>query len=120
MEEPEHRLPREVLDHIARDAEPRHYGDGDILFREGDPSDCLYVLLKGQLKVYSRNANGREMVTRRCGPSSFWRSCSLSGEPIMKLPAGMTTISGQASQSSRKVMGRPSATEARDKAASEK
>ena len=54
--------PRGVLDHIARDAEPRHYGDGDILFREGDPSDCLYVLLKGQLKVYSRNANGREMV----------------------------------------------------------
>ena len=79
MEEPEHRLPREVLDHIARDAEPRHYGDGDILFREGDPSDCMYVLLKGQLKVYSRNTTGREMVFNVLGPGDIVGELFLDG-----------------------------------------
>ena len=39
------------------------------------------------------------VVTVRCGPSSPLRSGSSSGEPILKLPAGMTTISGQVAQS---------------------
>ncbi len=44
-------------------------------------------------------ANGRSIVTLRCGPSALSRPASLAGEPIMKLPAGTTTISGQPSQS---------------------
>src|SRR5262245_45489322 len=47
-------------------------------------------------------ANGRAMVTLRCGPSASDRPGSLAGDPIMKLPAGTTTISGQTSHS-RKV-----------------
>jgi hypothetical protein len=31
----------------------------------------------------------------RCGPSSAARPGSLAGEPIVKLPAGTTIISGQ-------------------------
>src|SRR5262245_13528554 len=35
------------------------------------------------------------MITSCCGPSLALRSGSLSGEPIMNLPAGMTIITGQ-------------------------
>jgi hypothetical protein len=44
-------------------------------------------------------ANGRAMVTGRCGPSLPSRPGSSSGDPIMKLPAGTTTISGHSGQS---------------------
>src|SRR5262245_19057415 len=39
------------------------------------------------------------IVTLRCGPSLLPRPISLSGEPIVKEPAGTTTMSGQAAQS---------------------
>src|SRR5262249_6099014 len=41
------------------------------------------------------------MVTFRCGPSWPRRPASFSGDPIMKLPAGTTTISGQLAHSLR-------------------
>src|SRR5258706_5979735 len=44
-------------------------------------------------------ANGLAIVTLCCGPSLSTRSGSLSGETIVKLPAGTTTISGQSGQS---------------------
>src|SRR5215471_3837553 len=40
-------------------------------------------------------ANGRANVTRCCGPSLLARFFSSWGEPITKLPSGITIISGQ-------------------------
>jgi hypothetical protein len=40
-------------------------------------------------------------MTRCCGPSVGVRSASLASEPMMKLPAGTTTISGHRSQSTK-------------------
>src|SRR5215510_14562679 len=39
-------------------------------------------------------ANGLTMVTLRCGPSEASCPSSLAGDPIRKVPAGTTTISG--------------------------
>jgi hypothetical protein len=46
---------------------------------------------------------------RRTGPSSGWRSGSSTGEPIMKLPAGMRTIGGQLAQSAKTRVSFPTA-----------
>jgi len=40
-------------------------------------------------------ANGAVIVTSRRGPSLLDRSFSVSGDPIMKEPAGTTTMPGQ-------------------------
>src|SRR4051812_7326687 len=45
------------------------------------------------------------MFTLCCGPSSGKRPGSLSGEPIIKLPAGTINISGQSLQSRNFVPG---------------
>src|SRR4051812_17428649 len=44
-------------------------------------------------------ANALSIVTGCWGPSSLSRPGSLAGEPIVKLPAGTTTISGHLSHS---------------------
>src|SRR5262249_38728827 len=44
-------------------------------------------------------AKGCAIVTRCCGPSLALRPTSFAGDPIMKVPAGTTTISGQLAHS---------------------
>ncbi|HTL15214.1 MAG TPA: Crp/Fnr family transcriptional regulator [Thermomonas sp.] len=79
MDEIEHLLPPALLDQLARDGNPLHFGDGEVLFREGDPSDSLHLLLSGQLKVYSRNASGREVVFNVLGPGQIVGELFLDG-----------------------------------------
>lgn len=56
------RLPPDTLLQLSSDGDTRRFSTGEVLFQEGDTSDALYVLLKGQLKVYSRKGNEREVV----------------------------------------------------------
>ena len=48
-------------------------------------------------------ANGRAIVTRTWSSRSAARSGSSGGEPMVKLPAGTTTICGQAAQSLKRL-----------------
>src|SRR5262245_20804847 len=49
--------------------------------------------------LYFPTANGRAIVTRCRGPSLSRRPGSLGGEPMIRVPAGRTTIWGHSSQS---------------------
>jgi CRP-like cAMP-binding protein len=40
------------------------YRSGDVIFRQGDAGDCLYVLLDGEVDIY---AHGRHINTLRPG-----------------------------------------------------
>ena len=40
----------------------RHFSPDEIVFREGDACDGLYILTSGKLKIYSAASNGREIV----------------------------------------------------------
>lgn len=56
------RIPADLLQRLHTAGDTRRYAVGDILFHQGDTSDALYVLLTGRVRVYSGNANGREVV----------------------------------------------------------
>lgn len=79
MDEIEHLLPPMLLERLAKEGNPQHFVDGDVVFREGDPSDSLFVLLSGQLKVYARNASGREVVFNVIGPGEIVGELFLDG-----------------------------------------
>ncbi len=32
---------------------------GEVLFREGDPGDCLYYVISGQLRVFTRGSDNQ-------------------------------------------------------------
>ncbi|MFQ5943655.1 MAG: cyclic nucleotide-binding domain-containing protein [Anaerolineales bacterium] len=38
----------------------RPYGDGDLIFRQGEQSDCMYVIQEGKVEVYLEEA-GKEV-----------------------------------------------------------
>ncbi len=44
--------------------------DGEIVIRQGDVGDCLYVVQEGELEVV-RESDGEEMVIRRVGKNEM-------------------------------------------------
>ena len=64
---------RSVLDSLARLSVPR----GDVLFHEGEPGDCLYVIRTGKVKLGRRSNDGRENLLAVLGPGELLGELSL-------------------------------------------
>lgn len=54
----------------------RRYADGDIIIREGDEEDCLYVIQSGEVEV-SQTVDGREVPLARLGKDDFFGETAL-------------------------------------------
>lgn len=52
---------------------------GDVLFREGDAADAMYLLLSGRLKVFASNDGGREVVYNELAPGELFGEMLLDG-----------------------------------------
>src|SRR4051812_22195442 len=50
-----------LLQAIARQGGLHHFPANAVLINEGDNSDSLFILLSGRVKVYSTNADGKEV-----------------------------------------------------------
>jgi CRP-like cAMP-binding protein len=55
-------VPEPDLRELAEQAFPRHLSRGQVLFLEGDPSDHLFVVERGRLKVTVGSARGQELL----------------------------------------------------------
>lgn len=66
---------------LAMRGEIRRYRKGALLIQEGDRGDTLYVLLSGQVRVFSENAAGREITFGLYGPGEYLGEMSLDGGP---------------------------------------
>ena len=75
------RIPQDLLQQLLMEGDTRRYAAGEILFHQGDASDALYVLLSGQLRVYSSNAGGREVVYNVLEPGDTLGELLLDGGP---------------------------------------
>ncbi len=51
-----------VVREIARRGGVKPYPANAVLINEGDSNDSLYIILSGRVKVYSTNAEGKEVV----------------------------------------------------------
>lgn len=59
----------------------RSYRKNTIILNEGEPGDSLFVLLQGQVKVYSTDENGREITYGMIGAGDYFGEMSLDGGP---------------------------------------
>jgi CRP/FNR family transcriptional regulator, cyclic AMP receptor protein len=50
---------------------------GDVLFREGDEGDRVYVVIEGKIKLGRTSADGRENLLALLGPSQMFGELSL-------------------------------------------
>jgi CRP/FNR family cyclic AMP-dependent transcriptional regulator len=55
-------LPADAVERIAAAAQQRTLRRGDVLFREGDPGNDLYVVESGRIAIANKSFDGRESV----------------------------------------------------------
>lgn len=51
-----------LIDLFAREGATMHFAPGELVFSEGDRSDAVYLVAHGQLKIFSADRFGREVV----------------------------------------------------------
>lgn len=66
------RVPEEQLVKIARVARYRRVPRATSIVHAGDPTDSLYVLVNGSIKVMNTNEEGREVILSILGPGEFF------------------------------------------------
>lgn len=64
-------LPSDTLSVIADKAAMRVYERGEFIHRAGDPSDRLFIVHKGKVKVYRLSDTGKEQLVRILTPGDF-------------------------------------------------
>ena len=56
----------------------RQYEDREVIVRQGEPGDCMYVVQQGQVEAIAQ-ADGRETFLRTIGPNDFFGEMALFG-----------------------------------------
>ncbi|MDA2815123.1 Crp/Fnr family transcriptional regulator [Nocardiopsis sp. RSe5-2] len=64
-------LPPEVADDFLASARLRGFGAGDRLYTEGEPGDCVYLLVSGKVKMTHRGPGGSEIPHAMAGPGEL-------------------------------------------------
>jgi cAMP-dependent protein kinase regulator len=58
------------------------FNEGDIVITEGEAGSSLYVIVSGEVKVYTRGAKGESFFLARLGEGDFFGEVSvLTGKP---------------------------------------
>jgi serine phosphatase RsbU (regulator of sigma subunit) len=88
-------LPRDEMETLAATLQIVLLRPGDVLFREGEPGDSLYIVLEGQLEVLLAIGTGDEKRMAILGPGEF------VGEMSLLIPERSRTASVQTLKGAR-------------------
>jgi len=88
----ESKISPELLAKLSDRGGLRTFAKGELLIREGEASTDVYILLAGQLKAFTSDANGNELIFNEMTPGEFFGELSLDG--------GVRSASVQATYSS--------------------
>jgi CRP/FNR family cyclic AMP-dependent transcriptional regulator len=78
---PESLLSQQLVASLSTRGDVQTYPRGALLIQEGDVSNAMYILLAGELKVFTRDRRGRELVYNVLRPGEFFGEMFLDGGP---------------------------------------
>jgi NTE family protein len=67
--------------------EKKYYSRGALIFKEGDPSQALYLILSGQVKITERNEQGQPQVLMYLHAGDFFGETSVITNEIRSVTA---------------------------------
>jgi MFS family permease len=80
--------PQPVLERLAAACTEVEFAPGDVIIREGDPADALYVILEGSVGVTARGEGDSEKRLRTMGPETYFGEIGL----LERIPRTATVI----------------------------
>jgi thioredoxin reductase/CRP-like cAMP-binding protein/Fe-S-cluster-containing hydrogenase component 2 len=70
----------------------RRFKRGDVIFREGDIGDELFVLRKGSVKISRKNREGQDVVQTYIAAGNYFGEMALLSEDSMQRSATVTAV----------------------------
>lgn len=64
-------LPLGQLEHIAKFIKTKNYRRNEIIFRENQKADCLYIVYSGKVKIYKSSSQGKEQILHIMNPGNI-------------------------------------------------
>jgi phosphoserine phosphatase RsbU/P len=83
-------LPNKELDHVVNLLDVKEMKDRELLFREGDPGEHFYVVMRGELEVLKAEGEAEEMILNVLRVGEYF------GEMSLIMPGGSRTASVRA------------------------
>lgn len=83
-------LPPDELDRLVAELDVVNLNSGDILFREGDPGEHLYVVVSGELEILMAPDTDNELILNMLHAGEYL------GEMSLIQPGGLRTASARA------------------------
>lgn len=74
-------LDAQLLAGMAEHGGVKSYPAMAVLVSEDDPSDSIFIVVDGRVKVYGSGTNGREVVYTTLGPGEYFGEMTLDGGP---------------------------------------
>jgi len=68
-----------LLSDLAARGDMKQFVRNEVLIIEGEVSDSLYILIQGQLKVFTKDKKGRELIYNILQPGEFFGELFLDG-----------------------------------------
>ncbi len=59
------------LENLSRAITTRTFGDGDMIFEEGDPGDTMYLIEQGAIMLFNKVEGGTEHLLNTCYPGGM-------------------------------------------------
>lgn len=63
--------PQEVLEKIVKGVEVHRLPKGEVLVRQDNPSDALFIIQTGWVKVITAGKQAQEVILNQCGPGQI-------------------------------------------------
>lgn len=80
-------LEQRELDEVAQVAVPRTYERGEVIFREGDRGDILYVVRSGSVSIRRDHADGRTLALAELRAGSMFGELAVFGGEVRSATA---------------------------------
>lgn len=68
------------LGYVVQNSEVKNFNKGEVLFREGDPGEDLYIILKGSVKVSRKNERGVDVAQTYIPAGNYVGEMALIGD----------------------------------------
>lgn len=70
-------LGEQELTLLARVVSRKSFARGSLILATGDPTDSLYILISGRIKVFMSDLDGKEVILAILGPNEFFGEMGL-------------------------------------------
>ena len=67
-----HSVSRKILEQFIKNSKIRVFDAGSYIFRPSDPTDYIYLLIRGKITLYLLSSSGKRLILRNVFPVSFF------------------------------------------------